>query len=359
MAHLQLDGIGRRYGHFQAVDSVSIEAGPGEFLTLLGPSGCGKTTTLRIVAGLVEPSTGRVLLDGRDVTRLGAAQRGIGMVFQSLALFPHMTVAQNVAFGLRMRRVAAGEAAGRVRRMLEVVRLGHLAERYPSQLSGGQQQRVALARALVIEPSILILDEPFGALDRKLREAMQVELRRITRELGITSLFVTHDQEEALLLSDLIAVMNGGRIEQCGTPREVFERPATPFVADFMGVTNILEGRFVAGNEAGRIAAAGALLPAPPGCALPDGAPVRLGIRPERIALRPAAGPGPAEGALAGEVVEAIYHGSNSSYRIALPSGGTLTAVRPNGQEEGQEAPLFAVGQPVLAAWEAGAATLI
>src|SRR6478609_6008001 len=245
MAQVVLDDISCRYDTTVALDRISLTIPSGQFLTLLGPSGCGKSTTLRVIAGLLQPSGGRVLFEGRDVTSLGSAKRNIGMVFQSLALFPHMTAAENVAFGLKMRKVDAAEISDRVRRMLDIVRLGHLADRYPAQLSGGQQQRVALARALVIEPSILILDEPFAALDRKLREAMQVELRQITQELRTTSLFVTHDQEEALTLSDLVAVMNNGRIEQIGSPGEIFRRPKTRFVADFMGVANMLSGRMV------------------------------------------------------------------------------------------------------------------
>ena len=318
MAHVQLDNISRRYGSVTAVETVSMEVRPGTFLTLLGPSGCGKTTTLRMVAGLVQPSTGTVRIDGRDVTALGAAQRGIGMVFQSLALFPHMTVAENVGFGLRMRKVAPSAIATRVQGMLETVRLGHLAARYPNQLSGGQQQRVALARALVIEPSILILDEPFGALDRKLREAMQIELRQITTQLGITALFVTHDQEEALMLSDAIAVMNAGRVEQLGTPQEVFGQPRTRFVADFMGVTNILR------EGAGEIA-----------------------IRPEEIALQQGGA-----GERPGTVVQAIYHGTTTSYIVRLADDQVLTAREPN---EGGAGLRFAPGDPVSLQWRPGA----
>ena len=322
MAHVQLENISRRYDSVAAVETVSMEVKPGTFLTLLGPSGCGKTTTLRMVAGLVPPSTGTVRIDGRDVTALGAAQRGIGMVFQSLALFPHMTVAGNVAFGLRMRKVAPSAIATRVQAMLETVQLGHLATRYPNQLSGGQQQRVALARALVIEPSILILDEPFGALDRKLREAMQVELRQITRQLGITALFVTHDQEEALMLSDAIAVMNAGRVEQFGTPQEVFQQPRTRFVADFMGVTNFLR------DESG----------------------AELAIRPEEVTLQPGAVAG-----RSGTVAQAIYHGTTTSYIVHLADGQVLTAREPNERGSGNAALRFAPGDAVSLQWRQGA----
>ena len=243
MFGIALDGVTKHYGDSIAVEDVSLAIKPAEFLTLLGPSGCGKTTTLRMVAGLITPDRGTVHIAGKDVTYLGPAERNIGMVFQSLALFPHMTAGENVGFGLRMRKMPRTEAMERIKRSLAVVRLEHLQDRYPHQMSGGQQQRVALARALVIEPSILVLDEPFGALDRKLREAMQQELREITRNLRTTSLFVTHDQEEAMMLSDWVAVMNKGRVEQFGRPDEIFRQPRTKFVADFMGATNFLRAK--------------------------------------------------------------------------------------------------------------------
>ncbi|WP_431281484.1 ABC transporter ATP-binding protein [Humitalea sp. 24SJ18S-53] len=348
MAHVQLENISKRYGSAVAVEAVSAEIKPGQFLTLLGPSGCGKTTTLRMVAGLVRPTGGTVRIDGRDVTDLGAAQRGIGMVFQSLALFPHMTVAQNVAFGLRMRKVAPAEIAERVRRALDVVRLGNFSERYPAQLSGGQQQRVALARALVIEPSILILDEPFGALDRKLREAMQAELRQITRDLGITALFVTHDQEEALMLSDLVVVMNLGRVEQMGTPQDLFRHPRTRFVADFMGVTNFFAGRV----SGGQLELAGTMLPLPADFAATDAA-VEVAIRPERITLSPA-GDG-----LPGTVRQAIYHGTSSTYVVELAGGQSLVGRELNEGAEGRSALRFAPGDVVRAHWAPDAMHLL
>jgi ABC-type Fe3+/spermidine/putrescine transport system ATPase subunit len=255
-------------------------------------------------------------------------------------------VTENVAFGLRMRRVGAAEIARRVQAMLAVVRLDHLAERYPNQLSGGQQQRVALARALVIEPSILILDEPFGALDRKLREAMQAELRQITSDLGITTLFVTHDQEEALMLSDLIAVMNQGRVEQFGTPQEVFRTPRTRFVADFMGVTNFIKARW----SGGRLLAGNLILPA---LAAPggDGSTVELAIRPEEIMLQPRSGD-----ALPAEVVQFFYHGTSTSYTLRLPDGQLLTAREAN---DGDAAIRFGPGDLVSAYWQPGAVHLL
>jgi spermidine/putrescine ABC transporter ATP-binding subunit len=350
MAQVVLDDISCRYDTTVALDRISLTIPSGQFLTLLGPSGCGKSTTLRVIAGLLQPSGGRVLFEGRDVTSLGSAKRNIGMVFQSLALFPHMTAAENVAFGLKMRKVDAAEISDRVRRMLDIVRLGHLSDRYPAQLSGGQQQRVALARALVIEPSILILDEPFAALDRKLREAMQVELRQITQELRTTSLFVTHDQEEALTLSDLVAVMNNGRIEQIGSPGEIFRRPKTRFVADFMGVTNFLAGKLVnASPSTCRVEAADFAFDAAPALGLAPGQNVSVAIRPAGIKLTSAR---PNEcSAAPGRVRQSNYHGSVCSYAVELDSGPTLI-VRENSDDLPDHASArFPVGARVWASW--------
>jgi len=240
---VDLRGITKRFGETLAVDDVSLTVEEGEFLALLGPSGCGKTTSLRVLAGFERPDRGRVLFGGEDVTDVPAYRRGIGMVFQHYALFPHMTVRDNIAFGLRRRRVPREEIPERVRWALDLVRLRGYEARYPRQLSGGQQQRVALARAVVTRPRVLLLDEPLSNLDAKLREGMRVELRQIQREVGITTIFVTHDQEEALTLSDRVAVMNGGRIVQTGAPREIYQRPRDAFVARFIGRSNALRGR--------------------------------------------------------------------------------------------------------------------
>jgi len=242
-AVVELRGCTRDFGGVRAVDALDLAVCEGELLSLLGPSGCGKTTTLNLIAGFVAPTAGRVIVDGEDVTARPPHQRGLGVVFQSYALFPHMSVFENVAFGLRERRVPAPEIARRVGEALALVRLQGQGERRPRQLSGGMQQRAALARALVYAPRVLLLDEPLAALDRKLREEMRAELREILREVGITTVFVTHDQSEALSLSDRLAVMNEGRIEQLGSPREVYERPATRFVADFIGASSRLRGR--------------------------------------------------------------------------------------------------------------------
>jgi len=240
-AAIELEAVAKRYGAHAAVDGVSLAIGEGEFFSLLGPSGCGKTTTLRMIAGFVEPDEGRILLHGDDVTSVPPNRRPVNMVFQQYALFPHMSVYDNVAFGLSVRGVPRKEHGDRVNEILRVVALEGYEKRRPRQLSGGQQQRVALARALVNRPAALLLDEPLGALDVKLRRHMQLELKRIQHEIGTTFVYVTHDQEEALAMSDRIAVMNGGRVEQLGTPREIYEHPASDFVADFVGTVNVLD----------------------------------------------------------------------------------------------------------------------
>ncbi|MEO8345642.1 MAG: ABC transporter ATP-binding protein [Betaproteobacteria bacterium] len=245
---VSLQQVRKTYGGVVAVDGVTLDVPRGSFISLLGPSGCGKTTTLRIVAGFEYPDHGDVLIRGQRVTDIPPYRRNCGMVFQNFALFPHLSIADNVAFGLRMRRVHRPERTEQVREALSLVKLSGFEERYPNQLSGGQQQRVALARALVLRPSVLLLDEPLGSLDKKLREEMQVEIRDLQQRFAISTIFVTHDQEEALTMSDAVAVMNHGVIEQFGTPREVFERPRTEFVARFMGANNVLRGR-VASNE--------------------------------------------------------------------------------------------------------------
>src|ERR1700736_1510569 len=238
MAHLELDRVSKQLGAQTVVDDFSLAVGKGEFVSFLGPSGCGKTTTLQMIAGFLDPSRGAIRLEGRDLAAVQPAKRGLGIVFQSYALFPHMTAAENVAFGLEMRRVPRAERDGRVRATLAMVGLAGYEDRYPRRMSGGQQQRVALARALAIRPRVLLLDEPLSNLDAKLREEMQIELRQILRSLGTTTILVTHDQAEAMALSDRISVMNAGRIEQVGTPTQVYERPATPFVAGVLGRTN-------------------------------------------------------------------------------------------------------------------------
>jgi ABC-type Fe3+/spermidine/putrescine transport system ATPase subunit len=317
-----VETVSKHYGTTRALDAVDLVVRDGELLSLLGPSGCGKTTTLNVVAGFVEPDGGRVWLDGADVTRDPAWKRGLGVVFQSYALFPHMTVAENVAFGLRERGVPRREVETRVGEALALVRLPAAGALRPAQLSGGMQQRVALARALVIRPRVLLLDEPLAALDRKLREEMRAELREIQRTIGITTVFVTHDQDEALGLSDRVAVMHAGRIEQLGSPRDVYDQPATPFVADFIGSSSALEGRVVDGHTVAL--ASGHSLEVRLARPLTPGAAVRLLIRPERVAL---GGAGP--NALPARVTSAMFFGDRSEVRLELEGGTRVIAVAP------------------------------
>jgi putative spermidine/putrescine transport system ATP-binding protein len=313
---LVLENLTKRYGEQAAVDSISLSIVRGEFVSLLGPSGCGKTTTLQMIAGFVEPTAGAVTMDGRDLLAVPAAKRGLGIVFQNYALFPHMTVAENVAFGLEMRNVARDERRTRVAEALKLVGLDRLAQRHPAALSGGQQQRVALARALVIRPHLLLLDEPLSNLDAKLREEMQVELRRIQRAVGITTLMVTHDQAEALALSDRVVVMNAGRIEQDAAPVAAYEHPATGFVCDFLGKANLFTVEAVAD---GMLTIGPLTLPAPTTFATGVRTGDRLLIRPEKIAFGE---PGPA--ALAAKVVNRVFQGNHWLYQLETPLGGAL-----------------------------------
>ena len=312
---VELRGCTRDYADVRAVDALDLTVYEGEFLSLLGPSGCGKTTTLNLIAGFVPPTRGIIRVDGEDVTDRPAHLRGLGVVFQSYALFPHLSVRENVAFGLRERRVAAAEIERRVGDALELVRLDRHGRQRPAELSGGMQQRVALARALVYRPRVVLLDEPLAALDKKLREEMRDELRAIQRSVGITTVFVTHDQTEALGLSDRIAVMHRGRIEQLGAPREIYEHPATRFVADFIGASTVLRGRAVDG---GRVAVTdGPPLRVAGGRPLPAGAEVELAIRPERVRL--AAGPG--DNVVAARIEGLVYQGAQTEVTARLGDG--------------------------------------
>jgi spermidine/putrescine transport system ATP-binding protein len=318
-----LDGVTRRFGDLAAVDGISLEIGVGEFFSLLGPSGCGKTTTLRMIAGFEEPDEGRIQLAGDDVTFVSPKRRNVNMVFQDYALFPHMTVAENVGFGLRLRKVGRDEAAARIEEMLGIVRLEGMGDRRPGELSGGQRQRVALARALVNRPAALLLDEPLGALDLKLRREMQLELKRIQKSTGTTFVYVTHDQEEALTMSDRIAIMNCGRVQQLADPRSLYERPDTPFVADFIGTSNAL--RVEIGRRDGDLA----VMDAADGgricveCSDPVGDAVTVAVRPEKIRIG-GADDDPARSRVTGTVVERIYLGSLSQVLVELPSGERL-----------------------------------
>ncbi|GIU94545.1 MAG: polyamine-transporting ATPase [Gaiellaceae bacterium] len=311
-ADVRLESVVKRFDDVVAVDGISVEIPRGSFFALLGPSGCGKTTTLRMIGGFEEPTEGRIFLGDRDVVGLPPYKRDVNTVFQSYALFPHMTIEENVAFGLERRGVPKGERHGRVAEMLELVGLGGFGKRKPRQLSGGQQQRVALARALVNQPRVLLLDEPLGALDLKLRKQMQLELKRIQHEVGLTFVHVTHDQEEAMTMADRIAVMNRGRIEQLGPPQELYERPATAFVAGFLGVSNLLPGT-VEGPDAIRLES-GELVRADVGGRTGR---VAAGVRPEKITL----GPGGGENELTGTVSESAYIGVATQIVVRTPAG--------------------------------------
>jgi spermidine/putrescine ABC transporter ATP-binding subunit len=312
---VEVDNVEKRYGIVTALAGVSLTFAEGEFFGLLGPSGSGKTTLLRAIAGFVEPDSGEIRLDGKNIGHTPVHKREIGMVFQNYALFPHMSVFENVAFGLSVRGENNAAMTKRVAEMLGLVRLAGYEARRPRQLSGGQQQRVALARALVTRPKLLLLDEPLGALDKRLRQQMQIELKQIQREVGITTVFVTHDQEEALTLSDRIAIFNEGRVVQAGKPLEVYERPTTAFAANFLGDANFFEGKV---ESRGRIASdVGSLVTEDPLPAI--GSPAIIAVRPEKIGLRtPGASVDPGNNRLEGQLTQAVYSGMSTTYKIGL-----------------------------------------
>jgi spermidine/putrescine ABC transporter ATP-binding subunit len=350
MAGVTLANVTKRYGGFGAVDDLSCDIRDGEFLTLLGPSGCGKTTTLRLVAGLITPDEGRISIGERDVTRVRPEHRRIGMVFQDYALFPHITVAENIAFGLRERKVPSAEQARRVNEMLALVQLPDQADKFPHQLSGGQRQRVALARALAFPPEVLLMDEPLGALDLKLRQMMQLELIRIQRALKITTIYVTHDQEEALNLSDRIAVMNRGVIVQLDTGPQIYSRPATPFVADFLGRVNFLRGRVRSRDGAAVMVECGPTVFRVADVSAPDQTMLRIGIRPERMQLDTAQ-PSDSRPALQGTVDSVTYAGNLVRYYVRC-ADGTLLMV----EQQAQQRALLSEGQSAWVGWDDDAA---
>src|SRR5712691_7536642 len=321
---IALEGVSKRFGGVAAVDDVSLAIREGEFFSLLGPSGCGKTTTLRMIAGFEMPDEGRIVLQGRDVTSLSPNRRPVNMVFQHYALFPHMSIYDNVAFGLKVKRVPRQGHRERVREMLRVVALEGLERRRTRQLSGGQQQRVALARALVNRPAALLLDEPLGALDVKLRKQMQLELKRIQAELGTTFVYVTHDQEEALAMSDRIAVMNGGRVEQIGSPREVYDHPQTAFVADFIGSLNALELTVeeLVGGYALMWLGEGERIVAPVGSGARTGDSIRIAVRPERVQIDGALSDGGSR--LEGTIAEIVYLGMYTQFHVETRAGRVI-----------------------------------
>ncbi len=342
MARLEIDRISKRYGDVHAVRDFTLDVADGEFVVFLGPSGCGKTTTLRVVAGFAEPTSGAVRLGHRDITQLPPWKRNAGLVFQSYALFPHLTVAQNVAFGLEMRKVAPSQMAGRIAEALRLVRLEHLGERLPRQLSGGQQQRVALARALVFRPDVLLLDEPLSNLDAKLRQEVRVEIRELQKRLGLTTVMVTHDQEEALTMADRLVVMNDGAVRQVGTQEDLYERPTDRFVAGFVGRSTFIEGQIEA---PGRFRSAGGL------DLVVDGAtagPATLALRPERIVVAAAPQAG-MDNNLPGVVEFVSYLGATVDLHVRISPGERVVA-----QVSNQGGGLLPrVGAQVHVAWPA------
>ncbi len=355
---LELRDVRKVYGSATAVETVSLALAEGEFLSLLGPSGSGKTTTLQMIAGLTMPTSGEILLSGRPIGPLPPYRRDIGMVFQNYALFPHMTVAGNIAFPLEMRGVAKAEIARKVEAVLALVELPAHADRYPRQLSGGQQQRVALARAIVFEPKLLLMDEPLGALDKQLREQMQIEIKHLHQRLGVSIIYVTHDQDEALVMSDRIAVFNAGRIEQIGLADELYERPATRFVAEFIGESNILPGRVVETKDGiGVVEAPAGRLKASSARPHASGLAALVSVRPERVHLARAPMESiAAENRFDGRIEEVIYMGRARKYVVAIAGGAKLIAMQ---QADGNPAGHFAVGEMVVASWAAGDAVML
>ena len=342
---ISLEGVTKRFGQTTAVDDLSLQLEEGEFFALLGPSGCGKTTLLRVLAGFEQPDAGRVHLDGQDITDLRASRRPVNLMFQSYALFPHMTVRGNISYGLEMEKLPRAELGRRVDEVMEMAQLGDLAGRKPDQLSGGQRQRVALARALVKRPRVLLLDEPLAALDKKLREQMQLELKRLQHEVGITFVIVTHDQGEALVMADRVALMKDGRIEQLGAPKALYEDPATRFVADFIGVTNFFEGT-VSGDGL-MLAGHGLLRADTKGDAAHQG-PAVLAVRPERITLSPMAPPdGP--NALKGEIADIAYHGQDLTVHVEIQGVDRHIQARISAADD--DAGAFSTGQEVWCTW--------
>jgi spermidine/putrescine transport system ATP-binding protein len=327
--HVQLEGLTKRYGASQAVRGIDLDIPSGEFFSLLGPSGCGKTTTLRMIAGFERPSGGRVLLDGKDVSGTPPNRRNVNTVFQNYALFSHLTVAENVAFGLRFTKVSKADSRTKVGEALSLVQMEEFRDRKPHQLSGGQQQRVALARALILNPSVLLLDEPLGALDAKLRKTLQVELKALQEKVGVTFVYVTHDQEEALTMADRLAVMSEGRVEQVGTPREVYEKPASAYVADFLGVSNLLDAEAVGETSDGRcrVRVGGFEMLASHGNTASRGS-IKVVVRPERVRVEAPQKFG--ENRLPGKIERVVYAGAISQLVVTLDRGEQIQCMLAN-----------------------------
>ena len=365
---VSISNVRRDYGAVVAVDDVSLDIGAGEFVSLLGPSGSGKTTLLMMLAGFEQPQSGSITIGGRDVTGVAPNKRDIAMVFQKYALFPHMTVAENIAFPLLMRNVGKSERASKIAKALEMVKLSGYGMRKPAELSGGQQQRVALARAIVFDPPVILMDEPLGALDKKLRQHMQIELKQLQRRLGATVIYVTHDQEEALTMSDRVAVLNHGKLMQYGPPRELYDLPADAFVADFLGEMNFIEGTMTAINGATcSVTLAGGAVSAPSIAGFAKGDPVRLAIRPEFIELLPSdavaasafaasaaiVGDGGGRTGVTGTLAQVIFNGAIVVTVVELSDGSLVTA-----SLKAHSAADLAPGQKVAATWRVSAARL-
>ncbi|MDP2699779.1 ABC transporter ATP-binding protein [Thalassospira sp.] len=339
MSFLEIKALTKRFFDMTAVDDFSLSVERGEFVSLLGPSGCGKTTTLQMIAGFEDPSSGSIILNGRNLSKVPARKRGLGIVFQTYALFPHMTVEQNVAFGLEMRGISGDDRRQKIANALDLVKLSHLAKRFPKAMSGGQRQRVALARALVIEPELLLLDEPLSNLDAKLREEMQLELRRIQQDAGVTTLLVTHDQSEAMALSDRIAVMQNGRLMQIGTPFDTYESPKSSFISNFLGKSNCLDARLIStGDDGAKLDVNGIQITGPAVNLLPG--KVLISLRPERIDIVDSA-----EGVLPARVLERIFLGDQWLFRLETTIGNLLVVRRNRGRREAEP------GETVHIAW--------
>jgi putative spermidine/putrescine transport system ATP-binding protein len=343
---VQLQGIAKHYGPHRAIDDLDLDIRPGEFITLLGPSGSGKTTALMLIAGFERPTAGEILIDDNPVARLAPYRRNIGMVFQSYALFPHLTVAENIAFPLKQRGVSAAERQAAVVRMLDLMQLPGFGPRFPQQLSGGQQQRVAIARAIVFNPRVLLMDEPLSALDKQLRENLQLEIKRLHDRLGITFVYVTHDQREALVMSDRVSVMNNGRIEQIAPPQELYDRPANRFVASFLGEANVFEVDAVSIASDGSLVLAAGSTPfrAP---AQPHAAGCCCMVRPEKMTALPAGSDTAGQNAIAATVREVVFLGEMMRYGLETPAGRTLVVKQPHRAGNA----LLAVSDPAVVAW--------
>lgn len=356
---LEIEGVSKAFGDVVALDDIKLGISAGELLTILGPSGSGKTTLLKAIAGFETPDSGRLRLDGTDITDLDPAPRNIGMVFQNYALFPHLSVARNVGYPLQMRGIARAEIAKRVAAALDMVELGDLGERLPKQLSGGQQQRVALARATVFQPRLLLLDEPFGALDRKLRGQMQLEVRRLQRRLGLTTLLITHDQEEALIMSDRVAILDKGRLQQIGPPYEIYEAPANPFVADFIGESNILGG--IVDSQRGGVFRVrldrGPTIEVTGRAEAPIqiGQQARIMVRPERFIDLGSGDVPVGVNRIHGVVAESAYIGVSDKYRITTPEGLDILVRLPSGPSSRR----YRAGEPIATGFHAADARLI